>query len=424
MPETEEKKAKDHMKRRITYAKNHIIIKTAASLFLALLLIVSSAASVCADSTDFYGSTDTVNGSYWYKPTGSYTQEHLSYEIKFRSMMTINTHEDDANYYVTVTAKAGVNGIEAENKAIDSWSLELRVASDANGAVNGDITATDQTPKYYNAFYPSLSTAYNGILKSSYNNGTPYRQFAAVSYTYPKKTVAETKTIRFDPDLSTASSKLTINNIRFDYKSGPTTVRVSDSITNGPSFRAVTGQITVPALDNYSISYDLGGGVDQGSPTNYYATQTATLVEPTREGYIFTGWTGSNGTTPQKNVTITSSDRGNKSYTANWRDADNAVRAMFAVGKSSNDTPTGGATIQSLSNDYGTLGNIKNEGYQYALFSGIVPDGTANSELALQLDNGALLLPRKLTWSTRSRVFTPGIVDSYMHVGKTGGAIN
>ena len=36
------------------------------------------------------------------------------------------------------------------------------------------------------------------------------------------------------------------------------------------------------------------------------------------EGYTFLGWTGSNGTTPQKSVTITSGSVGDKSYKANW----------------------------------------------------------------------------------------------------------
>lgn len=36
------------------------------------------------------------------------------------------------------------------------------------------------------------------------------------------------------------------------------------------------------------------------------------------EEYTFTGWTGSNGTTPQKTVTVNKGTRGNLSYTPNW----------------------------------------------------------------------------------------------------------
>lgn len=54
--------------------------------------------------------------------------------------------------------------------------------------------------------------------------------------------------------------------------------------------------------------------------TRYNAQSAAyTLITPTRDGYTFTGWTGSNGTTAQTTVTIPTGSGGNKSYTANWR---------------------------------------------------------------------------------------------------------
>ena len=42
------------------------------------------------------------------------------------------------------------------------------------------------------------------------------------------------------------------------------------------------------------------------------------MNNPTKKGYTFTGWTGSNGTTPSKTVTISKGSTGNKSYKANW----------------------------------------------------------------------------------------------------------
>lgn len=70
---------------------------------------------------------------------------------------------------------------------------------------------------------------------------------------------------------------------------------------------------------NYSISYNLGGGSMSGQKTSYTVTDAAyTLPTPTRTGYTFAGWTGSNGTTPQTSVTIAQGSTGNKTYTANW----------------------------------------------------------------------------------------------------------
>ena len=70
---------------------------------------------------------------------------------------------------------------------------------------------------------------------------------------------------------------------------------------------------------NYSISYNLNGGSVSSNPTSYnVSTADFTLNNPTRTGYTFTGWTGSNGTTAQTSVTIPTNSYGNKSYTANW----------------------------------------------------------------------------------------------------------
>lgn len=87
--------------------------------------------------------------------------------------------------------------------------------------------------------------------------------------------------------------------------------------TNTRSY--LTATVTIPYV-NYSISYNLNGGSDPGNPKTYNAsTASFTLKNPTRTGYTFTGWTGSNGSTPQTSVTVSKGSSGNKSYTANWR---------------------------------------------------------------------------------------------------------
>ena len=71
----------------------------------------------------------------------------------------------------------------------------------------------------------------------------------------------------------------------------------------------------------YTISYDVNGGdALSGQRTSYNIENDAyTLPTPTKKGYTFTGWTGSNGTTAQKTVTLAKGSTGNKSYTANWK---------------------------------------------------------------------------------------------------------
>lgn len=74
--------------------------------------------------------------------------------------------------------------------------------------------------------------------------------------------------------------------------------------------------------DNYAfpITYTLNGGsVSSANPSTYtYETATFTLNNPTRTGYTFNGWTGSNGSTAQTSVSIPKYSHGDKSYTANW----------------------------------------------------------------------------------------------------------
>ncbi|MBR0195818.1 MAG: InlB B-repeat-containing protein [Paludibacteraceae bacterium] len=70
----------------------------------------------------------------------------------------------------------------------------------------------------------------------------------------------------------------------------------------------------------YAISYTLDGGTESpANPTTYNVeTATFTLNNPTKEGYTFLGWTGSNGSTPQTAVSISAGSTGDKNYTANW----------------------------------------------------------------------------------------------------------
>lgn len=72
---------------------------------------------------------------------------------------------------------------------------------------------------------------------------------------------------------------------------------------------------------NYSISYDLGGGTiaPLDKVDNYtIETDSFTLPKPSRNGYSFVGWTGSNGVVPAINVKIDKGSTNNKNYVANW----------------------------------------------------------------------------------------------------------
>ena len=72
-------------------------------------------------------------------------------------------------------------------------------------------------------------------------------------------------------------------------------------------------------INTYQITYNLNGGVINNNKNNYQVTdESFTLPIPVKEGYIFIGWTGSNGDIPEVNVTIPKGSYGDKEYTANY----------------------------------------------------------------------------------------------------------
>lgn len=91
--------------------------------------------------------------------------------------------------------------------------------------------------------------------------------------------------------------------------------------TNAGTYRI--GSSTGRLSREYSIQYNLDGGtLAQGAnPAVYTASDPPiTLQNPTKEGYIFLGWSGTGLSAPSLRVTIAEGSRGERSYTANWRE--------------------------------------------------------------------------------------------------------
>ena len=87
---------------------------------------------------------------------------------------------------------------------------------------------------------------------------------------------------------------------------------------------AITENITLTAkwtVNQYAITYDLNDGTVEGNPDTYTVEMdTFTLKNPTRPGYTFTGWSGTD-LTGENNMTVTieKGSTGERSYTAHWR---------------------------------------------------------------------------------------------------------
>jgi len=72
--------------------------------------------------------------------------------------------------------------------------------------------------------------------------------------------------------------------------------------------------------ESFSISYNLDGGTVNGTnPTSYtYSSSTITLINPTKNGYDFLGWTGTGLSGKTMTVKINKGSSGDRTYTANW----------------------------------------------------------------------------------------------------------
>lgn len=105
------------------------------------------------------------------------------------------------------------------------------------------------------------------------------------------------------------------NGVITPLKSGTTSVHITsyyDGYDNDIALSVDLSNI------EYTITYNLNGGSGT-NPTSYkFNNDTFTLSIPTKEGYIFTGWTGSNGSNLQIEVSITKDTMGDLVYNANW----------------------------------------------------------------------------------------------------------
>lgn len=122
-------------------------------------------------------------------------------------------------------------------------------------------------------------------------------------------------------------------------------VRIDASLLDGYSFDEWSGtltitqkqyEITMPAnpitltatgkCTEYPIHYDLQDGKVSGhNPDSYTVDDSTQLINPTKDGYTFLGWTGSCGNTPLDNVSIPKGSSGELTYTANWKENEYSI---------------------------------------------------------------------------------------------------
>ena len=109
---------------------------------------------------------------------------------------------------------------------------------------------------------------------------------------------------------------------------------------------------------DYMITYDLQGG-QADNPDSYTVTSPSiTLTAPTRNGYRFVGWTGSNGQTPQVSVTIPTGSTGDLAYTAVWENTV-SVSTASGVGTAASSAVSSSSSSAGTAARNGALGSVQ-----------------------------------------------------------------
>lgn len=145
--------------------------------------------------------------------------------------------------------------------------------------------------------------------------------------------------------------------------------------------------------ESYTITLNLSGGMlpDAWNLTSYTAKSDAiTLINPTRQYYVFAGWTGTDLAEPTMMVTIPAGSTGNRTYTATWAPAPEPLWGTDNGADGTEAHPYTITTIEGLEllrdrcNNYETFRNIHFQlGCDLDLQgSGFTPIGLRNSGTA------------------------------------------
>ena len=323
---------------------------------------INSAGTLTIDNIDKTAPTNTA-------PTATHTTNSIT--VTCKQADNAGTNEKASGIAKTEYSKDGGKTWQASNvfsglKQNAAYTIKTKVTDKA-----GNVTESQTL---------SVTTGTIGAVGTA--TATPTTLTSGdVTVTLPTLTGFTTKYTTNGTAPSTSSATYTGP---FTVSSNCTVLFVYTDETNINS----AGTLGITNIDKtaYTITYNLNGGSISGQPTTYKVdTANITLPTPTRTGYTFNGWTGSNGTTAQKSVTIAKGSRGNKTYTANWEVASLPTTTNYTgkyVDCDNNGTPDG---LILTDNQTGTAYALNSNGY-------VIKTGSGSR----------FLLMRTQDWSTSS----------------------
>ena len=169
--------------------------------------------------------------------------------------------------------------------------------------------------------------------------------------------------------------------------------------TQAFSFETKEQQPEPEPLVTYTITYDLDGGEPTGNnPSEYTVESEFTLSNPTKTGYTFLGWTGTDLDKATTQVTIDKCSTGDRTYTANFTPIDYEISYLNVDGAT---FATVNPSTYNIETETFTLNNPTKDDYTFAGWSGTDLTGDTNKEV--KITKG----------STGERTYTAHFVENY-----------
>lgn len=214
-----------------------------------------------------------------------------------------------------VYTSTGFGGIVAEGSTTSADDAGARKALTISAADGVTITPTGTATTY----------DVSGITVYADNSGLGYAsKFYAGATDAVKLSIANTGTPETGYEFSgfTAGEGVTITSSENVYT---LTVPASD-VTVDVVNQAIIYNITYKGVEDEGVTFT------EDNPEAYtVADESFTLNNPSKEDYVFTGWTYEGQTTPTTSVTIATGSTGDKTFTANWRSMEEPNPAVVNV---------------------------------------------------------------------------------------------
>ncbi len=256
-------------------------------------------ATVKATGSGIFSSSTSVSANY--------TLVWATYSVRFNKNndAATGTMANQAFTYNTAQALTA-NGFTREGYTYAGWNTAADGSgtSYADGQSVSNLTATNGgTVDLYAQWTPITYT-----LRLHHNDGTGAYTDMAMTYDQSKNIQSISRTgYTFDGWSTTADGAVVYTD---QQEVSNLTATDGGTVDLYAQWTAIT----------YSITYDLAGGtVATANPTSYsIESNNFTLANPTRTGYTFAGWTGTDLNEPTMEVTIPTGSTEHRSYTATW----------------------------------------------------------------------------------------------------------